>query len=439
MPLKKYIQQIEPRTINRLSARYDVLSYDLDNAYPQRVIQQCQGSPTAKTCWDLVATYIEGDRFENEDLNHFVINEEGLTMARLLYLHSLDRALFPGIAMHVNYNLNYEISSVHYVRWEDVRLCNPVSGRSGMLALYPDWALRTWRRIRPGKVSYHFPFDPDPKIIQEQVELMGGWENYNGQIYYDNPIVDDYSLAECDAVLYDIENESALQRYRNSTIQKGFSPSVIIFKKGITEKAEELDPKDKAWNQHRQTASEKQWSQFQGPEAASSIVECEYENDIDKPTIQVFQPQNVDKIFQLTLQTTVNNIIQGFNVPPDLVLQDAKNGLSNGGEKKVSMRDLNAKTKRKRESLTQSYLKVFPLLKGFKWGSEQFEIKPLQNEDTDEIIGVKAGPAIIQLLMAPLDPQMKLNTLIYVFNIPQEDAEKIILGGNVNPNQVEPQ
>ena len=430
MPLKKYIEQVAPRTVNKLNYQYDILSYDIDNAYPQRILATCQSSPTAKVCWDKRASYIEGDGFENDQFLGLSINEGKVSLNKLLHLHSIDKAIFKGIALHVNYNANYEITEVNYIRYEDVRICNPVSKRSGMYAHYTDWAHRTWKNMMPKYINYHFSFDPTPETILRQVDICGGWENYTGQIYYESDVSDDYQLAECDSVIFDIENEAGLQLFRNRSINLSFAPSVIISKEGLMEAAEDIDPIGQGfYNTPKET--DRKYSVFQGAEAASSIMEIEYETGAAKPEITVFQPQNVDKLYSETTITTINNIIMGFSVPPDLILPNSKNGLSNGGEKKVAMREFNANTKRDRILIGEIYGKIFSLHINFKNLVQEYVIKPIQNEDVDEIIGVKAGAFINALLISPIAENSKINTLYKVYGIPLEDAKNIVQGNNL--------
>jgi hypothetical protein len=146
--MKTYLPQIERRILVRPNQTFGILNYDMDNAYPQRMLELVAGSPTAKDCWNKRAKFIAGNGFEEKDLGKQIVNEKGLTLAKLLKAIATDKALFTGFGIHVNYNANFKISSVNYVRYEDIRMGDTDEpGTADKYAIYCDWA------ERPGKTS----------------------------------------------------------------------------------------------------------------------------------------------------------------------------------------------------------------------------------------------------------------------------------------------
>ena len=94
--MKTYLPQIERRILVRPNQTFGILNYDLDNAYPQRMLELVAASPTAKDCWNKRAKFIGGNGFEEPDLGKQPINQKGLTLARLLKAVATDKALFSG-------------------------------------------------------------------------------------------------------------------------------------------------------------------------------------------------------------------------------------------------------------------------------------------------------------------------------------------------------
>jgi hypothetical protein len=58
--MKTYLPQIERRILVRPNQTFGILNYDMDNAYPQRMLELVAGSPTAKDCWNKRAKFIAG-------------------------------------------------------------------------------------------------------------------------------------------------------------------------------------------------------------------------------------------------------------------------------------------------------------------------------------------------------------------------------------------
>src|ERR1700679_411184 len=116
--MKTYLPQIERRILVRPNQTFGILNYDLDNAYPQRMLELVAGSPTAKDCWNHAAKFPGGDGFEEAPLGGQAVNAKGVTMAKLLKAVATDIVLFTGFGMHVNYSANFKIASVNYVRFD---------------------------------------------------------------------------------------------------------------------------------------------------------------------------------------------------------------------------------------------------------------------------------------------------------------------------------
>src|SRR5471030_2461734 len=89
--MKTYLPQIERRILVRPNQTYGILNYDLDNAYPQRMLELVGASPTAKDCWSKRAKFIAGNGFEDADLGKQIINTKGLTLAKLLKAIASDK------------------------------------------------------------------------------------------------------------------------------------------------------------------------------------------------------------------------------------------------------------------------------------------------------------------------------------------------------------
>jgi hypothetical protein len=436
--MKTYISQIERRTIIRQLQSWGIIGYDLDNAYPQRMLELVAQSPTATNCWEKRAKFIAGNGFEDENLSKFVVNEQGLTLAKLLKRIAVDKALFTSFGIHINYNANYAISDVHYVKFEDIRQGDPDNeNMRDKFAVYFDWGRKTWKNITTSKIDYIHRYNPNPDVIREQVIEAGGWDNYKGQLYYFNPEIDDYPLIIADSVWEDFETEAGIKIFANREVNVGFMPSVMISQKQRREEADSDDSLDDGVGGFRRpTQIEIDLGQFQGAKNGQKILHMEYQNDDEKPELTPFPIQNNDKLFELTEKSVENRIIKGFFVPKELVNSEKSTGLSNGGEKKEAIREFNDNTAPDRLELIESLSEIF---------SHFYTPVPTQNwnilevpaEIAEDILGARAGVSINQLLLSALPKENKVAALVSVYGIEKSEAEAMCPeDGAFTPQQV---
>lgn len=431
MPLKTYYPQIEKRKTDWPDTGIGILRFDWDNAYPQRVLELINSSPTAKRCHDERAKYLAGKGFEDQDMAKLTVNEKGLTVAKLLRLSAFDMAFSRGFAWHINYNANFDISDIHFVPFENVRMGNPDAEEwKGRFALYSDWGMKSWKRVQRQYISWLYPFNPDPAIIAQQVELAGGWDQYKGQLFYFNPAVNDYPNAECDSGLEDIETDIGLKTFRKRNVQVGFMPSSILMKKTVREETENFTPEELHAYNLQKSQTDRDLIDFQGADNASKIMVFEYEDDSEKPELVTFNIQNNDKLFENTNTVTKSEIVQSFSVPIDLILPDKGGSLKTGGEKKAAIYEMNDKTEDQRNALEETFaaiLKFYPPI-----GEKVYSIVPVPTEDIENQLGMKAGAFVNQLLIDPtLSANQKINALIVVYGFTTKEAKATILGNEI--------
>src|ERR1700743_393524 len=359
--MKTYLPQIERRILVRPNQTFGILNYDLDNAYPQRMLELVASSPTAKDCWNKRAKFIAGNGFEEPDLGKQVINAKGLTLAKLLKAVAADKALFTGFGIHINYNANYKASSVNYVRFEDIRLGDIDSpDTADKYALYSDWGRKTWKNIMRSKIIFLDKYNPNPETISQQVILAGGWENYKGQLYYFNPEVDDYPLIEADSVWEDFETEAGIKIFNNREVTTGFLPSTMLFMQYRREEADNSRPdSDEQHYYNVPSQLERDLGTFQGTKSAQKIIVIEYDDENSKPEFKPYSIQNNDKLFESTEKSVEARIIKGFSIPKELINSEKASGLSNGGEKKEAIREFNDNTAPERNEISEAFAEIF--------------------------------------------------------------------------------
>jgi hypothetical protein len=422
--MKTYLPQIEKRILVRPNQTFGILNYDIDNAYPQRMLELVSQSPTAKDCWNKRAKFIAGKGFEDAALAKQTINNKGLTLAKLLKAIATDKALFCGFGIHINYNANFKISSVNYVKFEDIRLGDTDNLKTiNKLAIYNDWGRKTWKNIMRSRITFLDRYSPDEKVIKQQVKEAGGWDKYKGQLLYFNPEVDDYPLIEADSVWEDFETEAGIKIFNNREVITGFLPSTMLFMQSRREDADNNTDFGNGLNKPSQL--EKDLAAFQGAKSAQKIIVIEYEDESAKPEFQPYAIQNNDKLFETTERSVEARIIKGFSVPKELINSEKSSGLSNGSEKKEAISEFNDNTSADRLELSEILEEVFshyymPINTNGNWA-----ITPVTASVADDNIGIKAGAAINQLLQSAIPVKNKIATLMYAYGLKQAEAEAI--------------
>ncbi|QKJ28471.1 hypothetical protein HQ865_01415 [Mucilaginibacter mali] len=427
--MKTYLPQIERRIVVRPNQTYGILNYDLDNAYPQRMLELVGNSPTAKDCWNKRSKFIAGNGFEEHSLGKQVVNNKGLTLAKLLKAIASDKALFCGFGIHINYNANFRIASVNYIKFEDIRMgdtdCPETADK---YAIYFDWGRKTWKNIMRSKITFLDKYDPDPEVIKQQVLAAGGWENYKGQLFYFNPEVDDYPLIEADSVWEDFETEAGIKVFNNREVTTGFLPSTMLFMQSRREEADNSGPDtgDEAVS-NIPSQLEKDLGAFQGAKSAQKIIVIEYEDESSKPEFKPYAIQNNDKLFETTERSVEARIIKGFSVPKELVNAEKASGLSNGSEKKQAILEFNDNTAPERLEISEVFAEIFNRFYIDINPSGNWDIIPVPADVADNSAGIAAGNSINQLLLSDLPASSKSAILIYAYGFKPAEAEAMVI------------
>lgn len=430
--MKTYLPQIERRILVRPNQTFGILNYDLDNAYPQRMLELVASSPTAKDCWNKRAKFIGGNGFEQSELGKQVVNEKGLTLSKLLKAVATDKALFTGFGIHINYNANFKVASVHYIRFEDIRLGDTDSpDTADKYALYSDWGRKTWKNITRSRITFLDKYNPAPEVIKQQVIDAGGWDKYKGQLYYFNPEVDDYPLIEADSVWEDFETEAGIKIFNNREVTTGFLPSTMLFMQSRREEADNSRPDNDEQHYYNVPSQlERDLGTFQGAKSAQKIIVIEYEDENTKPEFQPYSIQNNDKLFETTEKSVEARIIKGFSIPKELINSEKSSGLSNGGEKKEAIREFNDNTAPDRQELSETFAEIFGNFYTNINPSGNWNIQQVPTTVADDNAGIAAGKTINELLLSAMPADNKIATLVYAYGFKQAEAEAMVAPTN---------
>lgn len=300
---------------NRYDTKNDVYlgiqSYGEYNDYPQQVQEVINASGTGKTCVGVYSKFVFGKGFRDSRLYDLKLNHLGHTSDTILELITKDLAAFGGFALHFNWNRNFSILEIQYIPIETLRFEKMASdGSFNRVAYHPDWGKRHQRLRRWDKkdIVWYDLFNPDPEVIALQVELAGGWDKYNGQIYYYSNEGDrTYPLPICDPVLTDMNTEEGISNVSNRNVRNNFMPSGMLVDFTNMDETEE-----------QENSTEEDLLEYQGDENAGKLMYVQCKSKDEMPQFVPFVNNNFASAFTATEKSVETKIGKAFNQPPIL-------------------------------------------------------------------------------------------------------------------------
>lgn len=326
----KMARKPEDRVSVGYSMRLNMQTYGEDNLYPQHLMAITSASGTAKLCLDRYTEFIEGNGWMDVRLAEMVMNRRGTTGDDILQMLAADVARYGGLALHVNYDVFCNVVEVQHVPFEQCRLEEEdAHGYVGHILVHEDWRGKKMRQGQPMRVDEknvkRFPvFNPDVKVVQAQIEAVGGIDNYNGQIMWlsmDGAMV--YPTPRYDAVVTEMSTDEGLSNVKNRNVRNNFLVAcMLVAKKGAPRYDEE------GREVERTMIEPETLRKFQGDTNGNKILYVEIENDEDEPKVVDFPAKNYDKDFTVTEDSTVERIYSMFGQELFYAIRMGKLGFS---------------------------------------------------------------------------------------------------------------
>lgn len=341
-----------------------ILNYDRDNAYPQRVKLLTSSSVSAQSSLRLFKNFITGRGFVDRSLGETIANEENQTFDEIHAIVSEDYADYYGFAIHLQYNGLFQIEAYTVVDFETTRLTNKENkNHPNQIAIYTDWA-RINGNIKQEEIMYVDFFSEDPKIIQQQIAKAGGFEKWNGQIFWYSKDSGRYPTPIYDSVISDIETEAEISEGKKGEVLSSFLASHIV-----------MLPQEFESDTERRRFMD-QLEMFQGNKDRGKMLLMDGITDENKPIFQKVDTATNDRLYEFTETSIADNIRRSFLAPKELVGQEYSAGFQT--DRIEQARDYyNSITEFDRTIISKQYKKIFPLFK--MQLSMNYEIQKLFN------------------------------------------------------------
>ena len=223
------------------------------------------------------------------------------------------------------------------------------------IAMHPDWG-RRYTALRPFRAKDIVWFDfYNPDAVQEQVNAAGGWDKWNGQIFYYSRRGDKcYPLPVFDAALTDMSAEDGLSNVSYRNIRNNFLPAGMF-----------IDHDNRPESERQEDETRKELEIFQGDANAGRMMYVNLQMGEEAPEFKPFEAQNTDKKFTESTNNIPDRIGAAFCQPPILRAKDVG---SNFGA--TAMREAydfyNSQTETERYTLERTFAEIMEYFVGIQ-------------------------------------------------------------------------
>ena len=209
-----------------------IMKWGISNQFPQSLVNLIEQSPIAKPAVKRTAKFYRGAGFDGENE---IVNNYGLTLKKVVDILSEDYSMWEAVAVHCNYNMNGQVTSINPMRIAELRFNKfDELNYASKLGYHPDFGRNSVVRkqvsevVTRSNIKWFDRFNPDV-VLDQIASTEGGIGNYLGQIYYHTETGhSSYPISPLQApvnyLLSDVEN-SILVRKETST---GFISSYIL-------------------------------------------------------------------------------------------------------------------------------------------------------------------------------------------------------------------
>lgn len=394
------------------------------NDYPQRVLEILFASPTGASCASVYRKFIKGRGFSQEKLYKTVVNGYGETLEDVLDKASGDLAHLGAVALHVNYNALYEVTSVCHVPVEQVRFRElDENFHFDKYAVHPDWGKRyqALRRFRQEDIVFFDEFNPDPDVIQKQVDEAGGWNGYKGQLlFWSNEGEGVYPTPLFEAVLTDMSSEEGLSNVTLRNVRNNFIPAGML-----------IDRDNQAENEQEDQETRRELEEFQGDTNSGKLLYLTLRNGEEAPEFKPFDTHTTDKDFTEAEAKTPQIIGRAFQQPPILRAEDV--GANFGADLMRNAYDFyNSITETERDILSSIFKRVFKLWHDHTVNPEQeYEILPKVyrvNSTLAERLGANIDKVLELIFDTTKSRQAKEVVLKKIYGLEDEEVTDLLEG-----------
>ena len=344
------------------------------NDFPQQLVNNIQNSPVASSCIDTWHDFLVGDGFVNQEVNNLTINPQGDTLYMLMDKLAQDLANFEGFCFHVSYNLNGEITELHYQPFEQTRLGMIEAGEVTNIKTNPYFGIP--REYEDKYTKTYYPFNPDPEHVKEEIQehnrLVAKGEKkgkYCGQIFW-------FSIERALSRIYPkpffysankwFEVDAQIQEFHERNISNNFLLSVVMNVWGNPDAPARDEDAEKDNYETVGEVFNQQMAEALGGSKSGGIALVNWmQNAEDKIDITAFPSNTHHELFLKLQQLVTDQIATATKVPPVLASIQTAGKLGDTTDIINSVKVMQARVQKKQSILTDELFRVMRIFRPF--------------------------------------------------------------------------
>jgi len=434
----------------------DIIKYGADNAFPQKLIKQLDESGTATSCIDILTQYIYANGLVNEELGNTMINETQ-TFNELISELSTYVSPFQAVPLYVMRGLDGKVASVKVLPFEQIR-----KTKQGTYILNP-----TFGDKHKKEKDKEFPAFYGSIITPQEVrEHILEWGEDVGEILYffrKKPLKNIYPIPTYFSAIEDINTDTELSKYELETVINSFLASGILNIVGNYDNTTK-DEHGRTEQDYMDDALESFTGNKKDADGASGRQKLLILQAKTKEELAVFQPLSNEGVLNasdLATKRIAEKVSRAFGVPPFLIGLGGNVGFATNiiadnimlfNNRVLVLQELI--TDALELCFTQFNFKLTQLNPIKYIPSEVYakltdaEIRAIGGYETEEnkatsnitlaqTLGVGGTQSLVGILQdSILTPDQKVNTLVILFGLSQEQAEKLVKT-NIQPNGIQ--
>jgi len=351
----------------------DLIKYGMDNAFPQKLVQQLDESGTATACIDILTQYIYAEGLVNEQLGEVKINEKQ-SFNELISEVSGYVSIFQAVSLYVMRGLDGKVKELKLIPFEQIRRTD-----RGTFIVNPTFGTNKYKKEKDKEFPAFYGAIITPIELKEHIME---WGEDKGEILYyfrKKPMKNYYPIPTFYSAIEDINTDSENSKYELESVTNSFLPSGILNIVGNYDDTQR-DESGMTQQDYLDATLEQFTGNVKDETGASGRQKLLILQAKTKEELAVYQPLSNEGILNAIENSTkrvAEKVARAFGVPPFLVGLGGNVGFStNIIADNIEL--FNNRVKVLQELITDAFEQCFPQLE-----FELTQLKPIKFIDSE--------------------------------------------------------
>ncbi len=302
----------------------NIIKYDIDNKFPQNLINQIMESGTSTSCVERLDQFIYADGFIDTELGNTKINKDQ-TYNELASEQSYYSAVAQATVWYVIRDVSGNVASTKAVPWENVR-----KTLDGNYVVNETYSAAKFEPIK----DIIYPAYRGTKITPQEVKQhVIEWGSDKGEIYYyfkKKPMRRDYPIPSHWSGISDIDTDAENSKFELESVNNSFLTSGVYTTVGEIDDNNK-DERGKTDMDYHIEALEQFTGNVKDQKGETGRLKMLFLHAATKDQIGTYQPISNEGVFNAIEKSTyrvASKVARLFNVPPFLIGLEMSTGLS---------------------------------------------------------------------------------------------------------------